>query len=219
MEAGGWGPGGQVGRRVHGSPYPPDVATSERRQGWSATALRRVPNVLTAFRLAVVPVFAVLLYRADHGHSILAGVLFCAAAATDWIDGRLARALNVESRFGRLVDPFADRLLIATAVILLWRADRIHLLAVIVVLGRDLLLLAGLSVAAAEKGYELSVVYLGKLATFVIMAALLLIILTRRGTDLPVIALYIGVSLSVGAAVVYVATLRRRLRGTQPKVS
>lgn len=182
-------------------------------------ALRRVPNVLTAFRLAVVPVFAVILYRADHGHSILAGVLFCVAAATDWIDGRLARALHVESRFGRLVDPFADRLLIASAVILLWRADRIHLVAVIVVLGRDLLLLAGLGVAAAEKGYELSVVYLGKLATFVIMAALLLIILTGRGVDLPVIALYIGVALSVGAALVYVATLRRRLRGAQANVS
>ncbi len=205
--------GGRAGRR---SPYPAAVAVRQPELTRGGRTLRNVPNVLTALRLAVVPVFAGLLYRADHGHSILAGILFCAAAATDWVDGRMARALHVESRFGRLVDPLADRLLIATAVILLWRADRIDLVAVIVVLGRDLLLLAGLSVAAAEKGYELSVVYLGKLATFVIMAALALIILTRRGTDLPVLALYLGVALSVGAAVIYVATLRRRLRDSSP---
>ena len=172
-----------------------------------------MPNILTAFRLLAVPVFAVLLYRTGHGHSIPAGIVFCAAAATDWFDGRLARALNVESRFGRLVDPLADRLLIATSVLLLWHAGRIHWFAVVVVLGRDLLLLAGLSVAAAEKGYELSVVYLGKLATFVIMASLAAIIFTTPETNVPVIALYIGVALSVGAAGVYIATVRRRLRG------
>ncbi len=195
------------------------MATAEQGQGGRGRALRSVPNVLTALRLLVVPVFGVLLYRADHGHSVVAGVLFCAAAATDWIDGRMARALHIESRFGRLVDPLADRLLIATTVILLWRADRLHLAAVVVVLARDVLLLAGLGVAAAEKGYELSVVYLGKLATFVIMTSLVLIILTRRGTDLPVLALYVGVALSVAAAVIYVATLRRRLRGPEPGVS
>jgi CDP-diacylglycerol--glycerol-3-phosphate 3-phosphatidyltransferase len=172
--------------------------------------VRHVPNALTIARLAAIPVFIVVLWDASGGHSILAAVLFGAASATDYLDGYLARRLEVQSRFGRLADPLADRLLIGSAVLLLFHHDRVPLLVPVLVLGRDLVLLSGLGFAA-EKGYELSVIYLGKTATFVLMAALAFVMLTTPGTLWPEVLLYIGIGLSLAAGAVYVATVSRRL--------
>jgi phosphatidylglycerophosphate synthase len=71
-------------------------------------------------------------------------------------------------------------------------------------------LLSGLGLAA-EKGYELSVIYLGKAATFVLMAALFFVMLTEPGTRWPDVLLYIGIGLSLAAGGVYIATVSRRL--------
>jgi CDP-diacylglycerol--glycerol-3-phosphate 3-phosphatidyltransferase len=173
--------------------------------------LRHVPNVLTALRLAAIPFFVALLVHATHGRSIAAAVLFGVASLTDWFDGYLARRLQVQSRFGRLVDPLADRLLIGSAVVLLWYHDRIPLLVVALVLGRDLILLSGLSLAA-DRGYELSVIYLGKTATFVLMAALFLMMLLPGGAVIPGILLWVGVALSLTAGGVYVVTVIRGMK-------
>ena len=82
-----------------------------------------MPNLLTVARLFVIPVFAVLLLTADGGSSLAAALLFGAAGVTDQIDGFLARRWHVESTFGKIADPLADRLLIDVAVVLLWHAD------------------------------------------------------------------------------------------------
>jgi cardiolipin synthase len=173
--------------------------------------VRHVPNILTALRLAAIPVFVWLLIESDHGRSIAASLVFAVAAVTDWFDGYLARRLAAQSRFGRLVDPLADRLLIGSAVIILWYHDRIPFVVMALVLGRDLVLLSGLTVAA-DRGYELSVVYLGKTATFVLMAALWLMMLLPSGTVVPDVLLWIGVALSLAAGAVYIVTVARRLK-------
>ena len=147
--------------------------------------MRHVPNALTIARLAAIPVFIVVLWDASGGHSVLAALIFGVASLTDYLDGYLARRLNVQSRFGRLADPLADRLLIASAVLLLYYHDRVPLLVPLLVLGRDLVLLSGLGFAA-DKGYELSVIW-------------------------PDVLLYIGIGLSLAAGAVYVATVSRRL--------
>ena len=126
--------------------------------------LARLPNALTLARLAVLPVFWWVLLEADNGQSTLAFVIFGLASLTDWFDGWLARRYGSFSRFGRLADPLADRLLIDSAVILLWHHDRLPLLAPILIIGRDLVLAFGIG-SAARHGYELSVIYLGKAAT------------------------------------------------------
>jgi CDP-diacylglycerol--glycerol-3-phosphate 3-phosphatidyltransferase len=177
-----------------------------------SAALRQVPNVLTTLRLVAIPFFVVALWTADHGRSWLAGLLFAGACITDWFDGYLARRFEVQSRYGRLVDPLADRLLIASAVLILWYRDRVPLLAVILILGRDAILLSGLGVAAAEHGYELSVVYIGKAATFVLMTALGLTMVVPVGAIVPRVLLYVGIALSLAAGAVYVVTARGRLR-------
>jgi CDP-diacylglycerol--glycerol-3-phosphate 3-phosphatidyltransferase len=172
--------------------------------------VRHVPNALTSARLAAIPVFILVLWDASGGHSVLAACIFGVASITDYLDGYLARRLNVQSRFGRLADPLADRLLIASAVLLLYYHDRVPVLVPLLVLGRDVVLLSGLGFAA-EKGYELSVIYLGKTATFVLMSALFFVMLTTPGTLWPDVLLYIGIGLSLAAGAVYVATVSRRL--------
>jgi CDP-diacylglycerol--glycerol-3-phosphate 3-phosphatidyltransferase len=174
-------------------------------------AIRHLPNALTALRLIAIPFFIVLLWDAPDGHSVAAGLLFGFASVTDWFDGYLARRLDVSTRFGRLADPLADRLLIASAVILLYHHDRVPLVALLLILGRDLLLISGLTLAA-DRGYELSVIYLGKTATFVLMGALGLIMLTEPGAVIPDLLLYIGIALSLAAGAVYAVTVGRRLR-------
>jgi cardiolipin synthase (CMP-forming) len=120
----------------------------------------------------------------------------------------------VQSRFGRLVDPFADRLLIGAALVLLYYHDRVPLLALILIFGRDLVLISGFA-AAADRGYELSVIYLGKAATFVLMTSLWLLMVTPASAEWPLVLLYGGIGLSVAAGVVYLVTVPRSVRAAR----
>ena len=173
--------------------------------------MRHVPNALTCLRLVAIPPFVWLLARADDGESVAAAVIFGVAALTDLLDGRLARRFGVQSRFGRLLDPLADRVLIAAALLLLYAHDRVPLVALLLVFGRDLVLLSGLA-AAAERGYELSVIYLGKAATLLLMSGLWLVMATAPGTDWPLLLLYAGIVLSLAAGAVYLITVPRAVR-------
>ncbi len=174
----------------------------------STSAIRHLPNALTILRLIAIPPFVWLLANAEGGQSVAAGIIFVAASLTDWFDGYLARRLDVQSRFGRLADPLADRLLIGSAVILLWYHDRMHAIITIAILGRDAFLVAGFAIVGRH-GYELRVTQLGKTATFILMGAIAALILTAPGTIWPNLLLVTGVVLSLAAAFDYVRTVRR----------
>ena len=166
--------------------------------------LAHVPNALTVLRLALIPVFVVLLLAADGERSVAAALVFALAGITDQVDGWLARRWRVESSFGKFVDPLADRLMIDAAVVLLWLEGRLPWPALAVILARDGLLLAG-TPAAVRRGYEFSVNFLGKLATWVLYAALVAVLITTEGADWPLWLFWIGVGIAVAAAVAYVA--------------
>lgn len=170
---------------------------------------RSIPNALTLARFAAIPVFAWLYIDAGDGAAWGAGIFFAAAAFTDQLDGFLARRWHVESRFGKVADPLADRLMIGTAAILMLATGRIPILAALVILGRDVLLVLGYRILSPG-GFELEVTFLGKLATWVLYAALGLILVTPEGTEWPIVLLWIGVVLSLGAGVQYA---RRAWRG------
>ena len=176
-----------------------------------AEVRRHVPNGLTLARFAAIPVFAWLYLRAGDGPAWGAGIFFAAAAFTDQVDGYLARRWRVESPFGKVADPLADRLMIGVAVILMWATGRIPIVAALVILARDLLLVVGYKVVAPG-GYELEVTFLGKLATWVLYASLGLVLVTKEGTDWPLVLLWIGIALALGAAAQYVLRARRVLR-------
>jgi CDP-diacylglycerol--glycerol-3-phosphate 3-phosphatidyltransferase len=165
--------------------------------------LAQLPNALTILRLLAVPVFVVLLYRTDgEGSYALAG-LFAAAALTDQVDGYLARRWHVESEFGKLADPLADRLMIDAAVLLLCLDGRLPWLALAIVLGRDVLLIGGFGLVK-DRSYDFSVSTLGKASTWVLYAAIIGVIASDKGTEWPLWLFWIGVGLAVLAAVFYV---------------
>ena len=173
---------------------------------------QRIPNALTIARFAAIPIFAWLYLEAGDGPAWGAGIFFGAAAFTDQLDGFLARRWHVESSFGKVADPLADRLMIGTAVVLMWATGRIPLLAALIILARDLVLILGYKVVAPS-GYQLEVTSLGKLATWVLYAALGFVLVTEEGTNWPLVLLWIGVVLSVGAGVQYVLRASNVVRG------
>ncbi len=174
--------------------------------GWSE-ARRHVPNALTIARFAAIPVFAWLYLDAGDGPAWGAGIFFAAAALTDQVDGYLARRWEVQSRFGTIADPLADRLMIGTAVVLMWATGRLPLLAALLILGRDLALVLGYRFLA-PRGLELEVTFLGKTATWVLYAALGFVLVTPEGTTWPLVVLWTGIVLALAAGAQYVQQAR-----------
>jgi CDP-diacylglycerol--glycerol-3-phosphate 3-phosphatidyltransferase len=183
------------------------VATASAPQ----PALARLPNALTIARFVLIPVFVVLLSRAEGGHDWLAGIVFGVAAITDQVDGWLARRWQVESEFGKYADPLADRLMIDAAVIMLFIADRLPWPALAVIVARDALLIAG--TRFLPRGYEFSVSFLGKAATWVLYAAVAFVLVTHEGTSWPLWIFWAGLGMAVGAAALYAAAVWRAIRG------
>ena len=173
--------------------------------------LQQLPNALTIARLALIPVFVALMLTAEGGHSWPAGIVFGIAGVTDQIDGFLARRWHVESDFGRIFDPLADRLMIDAAVILLYIQDHMPLAGLVVILGRDLLLLAGYK-TIAPPGYQVNVNFLGKAATWLLYAGIGFLIVTPRSTDWPYWIFWTGLVLAVVAGLMYGLTAWREGR-------
>ena len=174
----------------------------------------QIPNALTIARFALIPVFVVLLAQADGGHDWTAGIVFGAAGITDQVDGWLARRWRVESEFGKYADPLADRLMIDAAVIMLFIADRLPWPALAVIVARDGLLLAGTRLVL-PRGYEFSVSFLGKAATWALYAAVGFVIVTHDGASWPLWVFWIGLGMAVAAALLYVASAWRAIRGSR----
>ncbi len=171
--------------------------------------LAQLPNALTVARLAVIPAVAVLILESDGGQSPAAAVLFAAAGITDQIDGFLARRWHVESAFGRIADPLADRILIDVTVLLLWHADRLPWVA-LAIPARDIVLMIATPLAVG-RGYRFEVNTLGKAATWFLYASLALIMLTAPGAEWPLAIFWIGFGLAILSAVSYARKARVEL--------
>jgi CDP-diacylglycerol--glycerol-3-phosphate 3-phosphatidyltransferase len=171
--------------------------------------LAQLPNALTILRLALVPVYIVLIGTADGGQSWPAAIVFAVAGVTDQIDGFLARRWHVESQFGKIADPLADRLMIASAVILLWHAGRLPWIA-LAIPARDFLLVVGYKPAVA-RGYTFEVNFLGKAATWLLYASLAFVMVTDDGTTWPLVVFWAGVALAAAALVQYLVKARREV--------
>jgi CDP-diacylglycerol--glycerol-3-phosphate 3-phosphatidyltransferase len=172
--------------------------------------LAQIPNALTVGRLVLIPVFVGLVLAADGGHSWPAAIVFGAAGITDQIDGWLARLGHVESGFGKIADPLADRLMIDAAVILLWHADRLPWVA-LAIPARDVALLAGYKLVV-ERGYDFAVNLPGKVATWLLYASLAFVLCTRKGTDWPIWIFWAGFALAAVALAGYLLKARREVK-------
>ena len=135
-----------------------------------------VPNILTISRIALIPFIFLSIFFTSSSYAILALIMFIVASITDYLDGYLARAWNETSAFGRLLDPIADKLLVATAlVVILAKKDFMNcpytVIPVFVILCREILV-SGLREFLREVNVGLPVTKLAKWKTTFQMAAL-----------------------------------------------
>ena len=184
-----------------GSPTPepraPVVHTPSRRV---STAIRTVPNAVTLVRLLLMPVCAYLLATGRFGWGL---VLTALVGSTDWVDGWLARRYGQVSRLGQLLDPLADRLLIASVAIALVIQGVLPWPAAALLLARDLILLAGWPLLKRRGIDPPEVIFLGKAATLVLLLALPILTLGATGLAVADAARLLGLALLWAGVVMY----------------
>ena len=141
----------------------------------SSPSLWNLPNILTVLRIVCIPVLVLMAYSGYEWRYPACAVIFSLAAITDWFDGYLARKWNQTSAFGRFLDPVADKLMVAAALIVLveWHATGLLVVPAIVIVAREITISA-LREWMAEIGKRASVAgsYIGKLKTFAQMTAI-----------------------------------------------
>ena len=170
-----------------------------------------VPNTLTAVRIFLVPVLVVVFYLPVKWASMACAAIFAIAAVTDWADGYLARRLSQVSTFGAFLDPVADKLMVAVALVLLLYRDPTVWLAVpaAIIISREIVV-SSLRELMAELGQRatVAVATLGKVKTVSQMTALLLMLYHHDLGPIPVywcgfVLLYLATVLTIWSMVIY----------------
>ncbi|HJP65847.1 MAG TPA: CDP-alcohol phosphatidyltransferase family protein [Actinomycetota bacterium] len=191
---------------------PPAEASLDR--------IATVPNLLSAIRIVLIPVFVILILH--HGTEMAGLLLLGGVVSTDWVDGYLARRTGQVSNLGKVLDPVADRLAIAAALVALVARDAVPLWAALLVLVRDAVVLVAGAIVLARYRVRLDVRWIGKAATFDLMWGIPLIAWGRFGLFLHGLALPagwilygIGITLYYVAAVIYGGDLVRAVRHGQ----
>ena len=144
--------------------------------------LWNVPNSLTMLRILLIPVFVGIFYLPTaaipvHWVNFSATAVFALAAITDWLDGYFARILNQTSAFGAFLDPVADKLMVAAALIVLVEFERVGAIIALIIIGREIAISALREwMAGMGEGSSVAVAWLGKIKTGVQMAAILFLL-------------------------------------------
>ena len=148
--------------------------------------LKKIPNILTIGRIIIVPFFVLAFYLPGFYGDLTACVLFVVASFTDFLDGMLARMMGEESKLGELLDPIADKIIVATALILLVMSGTIRhyeVIAAIIILTREILI-SGLREFLAIGQIKLPVTNLAKLKTVLQMTAIALLLTGKTGNKI-----------------------------------
>jgi CDP-diacylglycerol--glycerol-3-phosphate 3-phosphatidyltransferase len=134
--------------------------------------LRHLPNFLTLSRILVVPPMAIILTSPTRSAGFLAAALFAIASFTDWLDGYLARRLEIITVLGKFLDPIADKLLVMAALIMIIPFDRVPAWMVLVILSREIII-TGLRGIASTEGIVIAASNLGKYKTIFQIVAII----------------------------------------------
>jgi cardiolipin synthase (CMP-forming) len=186
-------------RRLFGidrsGPAPVQTHSDQPLNPWT------VPNAIGFARLAGIPAFLILALSSDDGHSTLATILFAVIGWADYLDGFAARLTGQYSRFGALLDPIIDRLLVVSGMVVCWDFSLLPRWAIALVVAREVFML-GLSRYALSRGVEISINWAGRIGVAPTMGAPFF---AMAGVHwLALILLYVGLALALLASVLYI---------------
>jgi CDP-diacylglycerol--glycerol-3-phosphate 3-phosphatidyltransferase len=182
-----------------------------------------LPNLLTWLRILLIPLFLAIYFLPDYwlsgpNKNIVATVMFAVAAATDWLDGYLARSLNQTSAFGAFLDPVADKLMVTAALILLVGLQRVDAIIAVIIIGRELAISALREwMAKIGQSRSVAVSFIGKLKTTFQMIAIVLLL--YNGTLLGLDTARLGTVLIYAAALLTLWSMGYYLRRAMPFLS
>lgn len=182
-----------------------------------------IPNWLTFFRILLIPFLVIIFYLPFTGNNIVCAIIFTVAAITDWLDGFLARTLAQTSSLGAFLDPVADKLIVAVALILLVGEKSLPLLAIpaAVIVGREIAISALREwMAEVGKRANVAVSFIGKIKTTLQMIAVIILLAYKPGSTrltglwlgiLGYIMLYVAATLTLWSMFVYLKAAWRDL--------
>ena len=173
-----------------------------------------IPNLLTWFRIVMIPVFITLFYVPEetlslHHKHLFSVILFVLAAITDWLDGYLARILNQSSAFGAFLDPVADKLMVAAALIMVVKLGQVDAIIAFIIIGREIAISALREwMAQLGESKSIAVSMLGKVKTTFQMIAIPFLLYQEPLFGLPTyqlgtLLIYVAALLTLGSMVYY----------------
>jgi CDP-diacylglycerol--glycerol-3-phosphate 3-phosphatidyltransferase len=180
-------------------PPPPETLAGQPLHIWT------IPNAIGFARLVLIPVFLVVSFSSDSGVGVWPAVLFGVAGWSDYFDGIAARLTGQYSRFGTLLDPITDRLLVLAGVVACWYHELLPRWLLAILVARELFMLIAGRIAL-NRGVELKVNMVGRLAIWPVLSALEFAFCGLE--TLSTVLLYIGVALTLVATALYVRDVR-----------
>lgn len=179
-----------------------------------------IPNFLTLLRISLIPIFVGIFYWPFEGHHLVSALIFTIAAITDWLDGYLARKLKQVSPLGEFLDPVADKLIVAVALVLLVQSYPTAWLAIAaaIIVGREIVISALREwMAELGKRQRVAVKGLGKLKTAGQMLAIIILLAQDPNSSNSIllvigyILLYAAAILTLWSMIVYLVAARQDL--------
>ena len=184
-------------------PPPPQTVAGAPLHPWT------IPNAIVALRLAGIPVFLVLVYSTDDGHSVAAACLYFALALSDYLDGIAARVTGQYSRLGTIIDPFVDRLLVVAGMVACWSYELLPRWAIAILIARELLMLV-LARYGMRHGIDIAINWPGRIGIWWVLAAPFWAIIDVH--VLALVGLYVGLALTLWSTALYIRDGLARLR-------
>jgi cardiolipin synthase len=187
-------------------PPPPETLAG---QPWNVAT---IPNAIGFVRLALIPLFLVLAFSSESGTDWEPAVIFAVIGWSDYFDGIAARLTGQYSRFGALLDPFVDRLLVVSGVAVCWYFELLPRWAIAALVLREVLLLIA-GPLALRRGYQMKITWPGRAAVWPTMSAIFFALVGLA--TLAEVLLYIGLALAWYAVVLYVQDGLAQLRAAR----